>query len=111
MHFPAVMYNLNPYPTTQTQDLGDEGGSGSGLVLECRRELLLLDVVSSQSVNSGFNENHSAEGDMSIMLVKRDMGNLQLGVLVGTVSLEVLSDRVGLLDEVVEVLGDGWGET
>ena len=66
MHFPAVMYNLNPYPTTQTQDLGDEGGSGSGLVLECRRELLLLDVVSSQSVNSGFNENHSAKKYISI---------------------------------------------
>ena len=40
-----------------------------------------------------------------------DVENSQLGVLVGTVSLEVLSDRDGLLDEVVEVLGDGWGET
>lgn len=36
--------------------------------------------------------------------------NIQLGILVTTVSLEVLSDRDGLLDEVVEVLGDGWGE-
>ena len=37
--------------------------------------------------------------------------NIQLGVLVGSVSLEVLSDRDGLLDKVVKVLGDGWGET
>ena len=73
--------------------LSDKGGSGSGLVLECRRELLLLDVVSGQSVDSGLNKNHS-----------------ELGILVTTVSLEVLSDRDGLLDEVVEVLGDGWGE-
>ena len=36
--------------------------------------------------------------------------DIQLGILVTTVSLEVLSDRDGLLDEVVEVLGDGWGE-
>lgn len=38
------------------------------------------------------------------------MVDIQLGVLVGTVSLEVLSDRDGLLDEVVKVLGDGGGE-
>jgi hypothetical protein len=34
----------------------------------------------------------------------------QLGVLVATVSLEVLAHRDGLLDKVVEVLGDGRGE-
>jgi hypothetical protein len=46
------------------------------------------------------------------LLVQRREGvDIQLGVLVGTVSLEVLSDRDGLLDEVVKVLGDGWGET
>lgn len=72
--------------------------------------MLLLDVVSGQSVDSGLDENHSA-----VILVKALIedgeGNSQLGVLVGTVSLEVLSDRDGLLDEVVKVLGDGWGET
>lgn len=41
--------------------LGDQGGGGSGLVLEGRRELLLLDVVSRQSVDSGFDQNESAE--------------------------------------------------
>lgn len=35
----------------------------------------------------------------------------QFTVLVGSVSLEVLPDGNGLLDEVVEVLWDGWGET
>jgi hypothetical protein len=44
----------------QNLNLGDKGGSGSGLVLECRGELLLLDVVSGQSVDSGLDENHSA---------------------------------------------------
>lgn len=42
--------------------LGDQGRGGSGLVLEGRRELLLLDVVSSQSVDSGFDQNESAGG-------------------------------------------------
>lgn len=37
--------------------------------------------------------------------------NPQLGILVTPVSLEVLSDRDGLLDEVVEVLGDRRGKT
>jgi len=93
----------------QNLNLGDKGGSGSGLVLECRGELLLLDVVSGQSVDSGLDENHSAG-----LLVRFKRWwcrvDIQLGVLVGTVSLEVLSDRDGLLDEVVKVLGDGWGE-
>jgi hypothetical protein len=44
----------------QNLNLGNKGGSGSGLVLECRGELLLLDVVSGQSVDSGLDENHSA---------------------------------------------------
>lgn len=93
----------------QNLNLGDKGGSGSGLVLECRGELLLLDVVSGQSVDSGLDENHSA--GLSVPFREdHSEGNIQLGVLVGTVSLEVLSDRDGLLDEVVKVLGDGWGE-
>lgn len=40
--------------------LGDQGGSGSSLVLECRRNLLGFDVVSCQSVDSGLDKNHSA---------------------------------------------------
>ena len=53
----------------QNLNLGDKGGSGSGLVLECRGELLLLDVVSGQSVDSGLDENHSAG---SLVLHKDD---------------------------------------
>lgn len=37
--------------------------------------------------------------------------NPQLGILVTPVSLEVLSDRNSLLDEVVEILGNGRGKT
>jgi len=37
--------------------------------------------------------------------------NAQLGVLVGTVTLKVLSDSDGLFDEVVKVLWDGGAET
>jgi hypothetical protein len=36
--------------------------------------------------------------------------NLQLAVLVTAVALEVLADSDSLLDEVVEVLGDGGGK-
>ena len=53
-----------------------------------------LDVVSGKTVDTGLDENHS-----------------ELGVLVGTVTLEVLSDSDGLFDEVVEVLWDGGAET
>lgn len=35
----------------------------------------------------------------------------QFTVLVGTVTLEVLSDRDSLLDKAVKVLGDGRGKT
>lgn len=92
------------------KNLCDEGGGGSGLVLECRRELLLLDVVSGQSVDSGLDKNHSADMSVNTRMCREAWHDIQLGVLVGTVSLKVLSDRDGLFDEVVEILGDGWGE-
>jgi len=73
--------------------LGDEGRGSGGLVLEGRRELLLLDVVAGKTVDTRLDKNHA-----------------ELGVTVTTVALEVLADRDGLLDEVVEVLGDLGGE-
>lgn len=45
-------------------------------------------------MDSGFDENQS-----------------ELGVLVLSVSLEVLTDLDGLLDQVVKILWDIWGET
>lgn len=51
-------------------------------------------VVSRQSVDSGLDENQS-----------------ELGVLVLSVSLEVLSDLNGLLHEVVEVFWNVWGKS
>jgi hypothetical protein len=43
-------------------NLSDKGGSGSGLVLEGRGELLLLDVVTCETVDTGLDENHAADG-------------------------------------------------
>ena len=73
--------------------LGNKSRGSGGLVLEGRRDLLGLDVVASKTVDTGLDENHA-----------------ELGVLVTAVALEVLADGDGLLDEVVEVLGDGRGE-
>ena len=42
--------------------LSDKGGSGGGLVLEGRGDLLGLDVVSGETVDTGLDENHSAAG-------------------------------------------------
>jgi hypothetical protein len=61
------------------------------LVPEGRRQRLGPFVVSSETVNSGFNENQS-----------------ELRILVSSVLLHVLSDRDGLLDEVVQVFWDLW---
>lgn len=107
---PKPIKKADPDPVLALR-LGDEGGSGGGLVLEGRGHLLGLDVVSGQSVDSGLDENHSAA--KSVMLWTSGTGSRcsQLGVLVGSVSLEVLSDGDGLLDEVVKVLGDGGAET
>lgn len=41
--------------------LSDKGGGSGGLVLEGRRELLLLDVVASKTVDTRLDENHAAE--------------------------------------------------
>jgi len=60
-------------------------------------------------VDSGLDENHSAARQHCAGI--RGAGCSQLGVLVTSVSLKVLSDGDGLLDEVVEVLGDGGAET
>jgi len=46
--------------------LSDQGGSGSGLVLEGRGQLLLLDVVTSETVDPGLDQNESAgEGEQA----------------------------------------------
>lgn len=46
-----------------------------------------------------------------MMMSQGDDDYSQFTVLVGTVPLEVLSDSDSLLDQVVEVLGNGGGET
>ena len=69
--------------------LGNEGGSGSRVVLERRGDLLLGLVVTSKTVDT-----------------RLDQDETELGVLVLAVGLEVLADGDSLFDEVPEVLGD-----
>lgn len=67
--------------------LGDHGTSSGGLVLPVGRKLSRSSVVTSQSVNSGFNQNQS-----------------EFGVLVLSVSLQMLAYLDSLLDEHVKIL-------
>lgn len=70
-------------------------GTGSGrLVLPVSRKLSCSSVVSSKSVDSGFDQNQS-----------------ELGVLVLSVALQVLTDLNGLLDKHVKVLGNFGGKS
>jgi len=74
--------------------LGNHGTGGSRLVSPVGRKLSGGSVVSCQSVDSGFDQNET-----------------ELGVLVLSVLLQVLSDLNGLLDKHVEILGDFGGES
>ena len=65
-----------------------------GLVLPGRRELLGGSVVASKSVDSALDEDEA-----------------EFAVLILSVSLQVLPNVHGLLDQVVEVLGDLRSET
>jgi hypothetical protein len=70
-------------------------GTGRGrFVSPVSRELSGGSVVSCQSVDSGFDQNKT-----------------ELGVLVLSVSFQVLSDLNGLLDKHVKILGDLGGKT
>jgi hypothetical protein len=71
----------------------DEGVSFLGLVSPGGWERLDIAVVASESVDSALNKNES-----------------ELGVLVLTALLQMLSDVHSLFDKVVEVFGDLWGE-
>lgn len=72
----------------------DEGISLLGLVLPGRMQLLGGSVVAGKSVDSALNENES-----------------ELTVLILSVSLQVLPNVDGLLDQVVEIFGDLGGKT
>ena len=74
--------------------LRDEGRSGSRVVLERRRDLLLRLVVASKTVDT-----------------RLDQDKAELGVLVLAVGLQVLADGDRLFDEVPEVLRDGWAKS
>lgn len=74
--------------------LGDQGGGGRRLVLPVWWKDTGGLVVSGETVDTGLDQNES-----------------ELGVLVLSVSLKVLSDVDSLLDQVVEILWELWGET
>lgn len=74
--------------------LGDHGTGSGRLVLPVSRKLSGGSVVTSQAVDSGFNQNKT-----------------ELGVLVLAVSLQVLTDLDSLLDKHVKILRDLGGKT
>lgn len=76
------------------KSLVDQSRGRGRLVLPVRRQDGNGSVVSSQSVDSRLDQNQS-----------------ELGVLVLSVSLQVLSDRDSLLDQKVQVLWDLWSQT
>jgi len=78
----------------KNNNLGNEGGGGGGLVFPGRRELASGLVVTGKTVDTGLDQN---EAELSIAIL--------------AVALEVLADGDGLLDQVVEILGDLGGET
>jgi hypothetical protein len=69
----------------------NQSGSGSGVILEGRGNLLLRLVVTSKTVDT-----------------RLDQDKTELGVLVFAVDLEVLAHGHRLFDEVPKVLWDGW---
>ena len=74
--------------------LGNHGTGSGRLVLPVSRKLTGGTVVTSKAVDSGFDQNQS-----------------ELGVLVLSVALQVLSDLDSLLDKHVKVLWDFRGKT
>lgn len=74
--------------------LSHESGSGSGLVLEVGGNGPDSPVVTREPVHTRLDENQT-----------------ELGVHVLPVALEVLADADGLLDQVVQVLGNGGSKT
>lgn len=73
--------------------LRDQGGGGGRLVLPVGIELAGGAVVTSESVDTGFDQNQT-----------------ELGVLVLAVALKMLAHGDSLLDEHVKILRDGRGE-
>lgn len=76
------------------QRLRDQGGRGARLVLPGRGQHRRALVVPGKAVNAALDENEA-----------------ELAVAVLPVALQVLAHANGLLDEVVQVLGQGSGET
>ncbi len=74
--------------------LCDNGGSRGGLVLPVSGQLLILAVVSGESVDLAFIKNQS-----------------KLRVLVLFVALQVLADGNRLLDKHIKILGDFGGKS
>jgi len=74
--------------------LGDESRSGARLVLPGRRQLAFDLVVARQTMDTRLHQNQA---------------ELRVGVLAH--SLQMLSDAHGLLDQMVEVLGDLGGHS
>jgi hypothetical protein len=74
--------------------LTDQSRGRGGLVLPIGRQVTDSLVVPRQSMNTGLDQNQS-----------------KLGITILSVTLKMLSDRHGLFDKLIQVLGDFWGES
>jgi len=74
--------------------LGDQSRCSGGFVSPVGWENLCSLVISNQSVDSGLDQNES-----------------ELGVFILAELLQMLSDDDSLLDQVVQILWDGWGKS
>jgi hypothetical protein len=89
-----VLRTKEEKPREGGRSLGNDSGSTARLVFPGGRELLVLAIVASETVNARLDENE-----------------VELGVLVLAILLEMLAHGDSLLDEMVEILGDFRGET
>jgi len=87
------MHDIDPCSKVTRHHLGDEGRGRGGLVLPVGGELLRAAVVAGETVDTGLNENEP-----------------ELGILVLPELLEVLPHSHGLLDQVVQILGELGGK-
>lgn len=85
---------VRSYPRARTRVLCDQGASGGALVLPVWRQVANGLVVTAQAMDTTLDQNQA-----------------ELCVAVLSVSLQVLSDRDGLFDQLVQILWDLGGKS
>lgn len=94
MNYKRFMFNAVLFRITVTSCLSDHSGSSGGLVLPVSRKLTGGTVVPGKPVDTALNKNQA-----------------ELGVLILTVALQMLTHLNSLLDKHVQILRDFRGKT